>query len=443
MFSITIAEASRMLGVSTERVRQLVNRGTLAAEQVAGIWLIDEGSVAARVRNNPGPGRPSSKPKGKSTAKYLLMSRNHEVLAFKFDASTGEFFDTDEIIDAKRAPLSVMSPRGKKASSAALSYWWAHRAIPKARHGIEAKLVELGIADTYDLPFKSMGLSLSDQYWIKPYDSDVHWHDVNFFENDFIEAEVQDWMADVGLDSPDNTSDGVLSKRWVCRNGVRTLLKGGTLLEQEPYNEVIATELFSRLLNEGDYVPYHLEEWGGTLVSACPNFVGPTEELIPAYYVNDILPRVSHRDDYRHYVECCASLGVDDIEDALAKMIVCDDIMANTDRHWRNFGLIRDVETLEYRPAPLFDTGSSLWCRLTTRELAYAPFAVDMRPFYEDADRQLRLESNTSWLDFDKLSGFPEWATDLLDENPSMYGRTDFIYEGLQKRIDFLQLLFG
>ena len=60
-----------------------------------------------------------------------------------------------------------------------------------------------------------------------------------------------------------------------------------------------------------------------------------------------------------------------------------------------------------------------------------------------DADRQLRLASDTSWLDFDKLAGFPEWATDLLDENPSMYGRTDFIYEGLQKRIDFLQLLFG
>lgn len=65
------------------------------------------------------------------------------------------------------------------------------------------------------------------------------------------------------------------------------------------------------------------------------------------------------------------------------------------------------------------------------------------RPFYDDADRQLRLASNTSWLDFDKLADFPEWATDLLDENPSMYGRTDFIYKGLQKRIDFLQLLFG
>ena len=442
MFSITVAEASAKLGVSPARVRQLIRSGVLAAEQVAGIWLIDEKSVEARREHNPGRGRPSARLSQPNISRYLLMNRDHEVLAFRFDASTGEFLDADEIIDAKRAPLSIMSPRGTKASKTALSYWWCHRAIPKARHGIEAKLVELGVADTYDLPFKSMGLSLSDQYWIKPYRSFGAGR-VNYFENDFSEAPVEEWMADVGLDSPDNTSDGVLSKRWVCRNGERCLLKGGTLLDQEPYNEVIATELFSRLLSDGDYVPYTLIEWGGAPVSSCPNFVGPTEEFIPAYYVNEVLPQVPHRDSYRHYVECCAALGVEDIETALGKMILCDDIMANTDRHWRNFGLIRDVETLEYRAAPLFDTGSSLWCRVPTRELAYTPFVVNMRPFYEDADRQLRLIGDTSWLDLDKLAGFPEWASDFLDENPSMYDRTDFIYEGLQKRIDFLHLLFG
>lgn len=443
MFSITVAEASAKLGVSPARVRQLIRSGVLAAEQVAGIWLIDEKSVEARREHNPGRGRPSARLSQPNISRYLLMNRDHEVLAFRFDASTGEFLDADEIIDAKRAPLSIMSPRGTKASKTALSYWWCHRAIPKARHGIEAKLVELGVADTYDLPFKSMGLSLSDQYWIKPYGSEIRWSDVNYFENDFSEAPVEEWMADVGLDSPDNTSDGVLSKRWVCRNGERCLLKGGTLLDQEPYNEVIATELFSRLLSDGDYVPYTLIEWGGAPVSSCPNFVGPTEEFIPAYYVNEVLPQVPHRDSYRHYVECCVALGVEDIETALGKMILCDDIMANTDRHWRNFGLIRDVETLEYRAAPLFDTGSSLWRRVPTRELAYTPFVVNMRPFYEDADRQLRLIGDTSWLDLDKLAGFPEWASDFLDENPSMYDRTDFIYEGLQKRIDFLHLLFG
>ena len=66
---------------------------------------------------------------------------------------------------------------------------------------------------------------------------------------------------------------------------------------------------------------------------------------------------------------------------------------------------------------------------MPTRELAYTPFVVNMRPFYEDADRQLRLIGDTSWLDLDKLAGFPEWASDFLDANPSMYDRTDFIYQ--------------
>lgn len=53
MFSITVAEASAKLGVSPARVRQLIKSGVLAAEQVAGIWLIDEKSVEARRRAQP------------------------------------------------------------------------------------------------------------------------------------------------------------------------------------------------------------------------------------------------------------------------------------------------------------------------------------------------------------------------------------------------------
>ncbi|MCI8425852.1 MAG: helix-turn-helix domain-containing protein, partial [Adlercreutzia sp.] len=369
MFDTTVHEASTLLGVSVGRVHQLIKSGQLPAEQLAGIWLIDRNSVLTRAANKPQPGRPSDPSGFRRAARFLLMNRTHEVLSFKFDASTGEFFEADEIIDAARAPLSVMSPRGTRASKVALSYWWAHRTIPKARTGIEEKLRELGIADTYDLPFRSLGLSLSDQYWVKPYDSDLRWEDVNFFQNDFAETEAGDWLAEVGLDSPDNTSDGVLSKRWICEDGKRVLLKGGTLLEQEPFNEAIATELHRRLLTSGEYVPYELRQWNDSYVSACPNFLSSTEELIPAYYVNEVRPRDDRANSYRHYVDCCHALGVENIEDALGKMIVCDYLVANTDRHWRNFGLVRDVETLEYRPAPLFDSGSSLWCRVPTREL--------------------------------------------------------------------------
>lgn len=43
-------------------------------------------------------------------------------------------------------------------------------------------------------------------------------------------------------------------------------------------------------------------------------------------------------------------------------MIVCDFILANIDRHFNNFGAIRNIETLEFkRVAPIFDNGCSLW----------------------------------------------------------------------------------
>ncbi len=443
VFNVTVAEASSILGVSVGRVHQLIRSGALDAEKVGGIWLVDRNSIETRLSSVPAAGRPSSHPAGKGQARYLLMSRNHPVLSFRFDSATGEFFNADEVMDSARAPLSVVSPRGKKASRKALAYWWGHRVIPKARHGIEEKLRELGIENAHDLPFRSMGLSLSDQYWVKPIDSNLDWADINFFENDFIEIETEEWLADVGLDSPDNTSDGVLSKRWVCRDGERRLLKGGTLLEQEPYNEVIATNLFNRLLKPEEYVPYRLEEWGGAVVSSCPNFLRSDEEFIPALYVAEIARRPEGRSSYRHYVECCERLGITDAETALGKMIVGDYVMANSDRHWRNFGIVRNVETLECRIAPLFDTGTSLWCHIPTRELPFASFCSGAKPFFEDANRQLRLVDDASWLDLDKLTGFPEWASDFLEENPAMIGRTDSIFEGIQTRIDRLRAIFG
>lgn len=145
--------------------------------------------------------------------------------------------------------------------------------------------------------------------------------------------------------------------------------------------------------------------------------------------------------DYRHYIECCEALGVSDAELAVQKMIVCDDIIANTDRHWRNFGLVRDVETLEYRVAPLFDSGSSLWHQLPTRDMAYSDFSFFTKPFAEDANDQLRLVSDFSWLDLDALNGFPEAAADLLDQNPALAGRVDFIFEGIRSRIERLRVI--
>ena len=94
----------------------------------------------------------------------------------------------------------------------------------------------------------SLGLSLSDQYWIRPIGSDLGWEDVNLFDNPFPEN-LGDLLFGRGCDpcqvklpSPDLTTDGVLRKRWKIIHRRRCLLKSGTEpYGQEPYNEVAAS----------------------------------------------------------------------------------------------------------------------------------------------------------------------------------------------------------
>jgi hypothetical protein len=45
----------------------------------------------------------------------------------------------------------------------------------------------LGVPFPQLLLTKSCGLSLSDQYWIRPEGSSLRWEDINFFDNPFSE----------------------------------------------------------------------------------------------------------------------------------------------------------------------------------------------------------------------------------------------------------------
>ena len=321
MFNLTVEDASKRLGVGRARVNQLIRSGMLAAEKVGGIWLIDEQSVEARRNAAPKAGRPPASSSKGDVGRYVLMNRTHEVLSFRYDEAAGAFVDAGDIVDPARAPLGMISPRGRKVSKDALSFWWKHRCIPGTREGIDAKLAELGVDSPARIPFKSLGLSLSDQYWIRPENCEIAWEDVNYFDNDFCEMRSgRGWLDGVGLDSPDNTSEGELPKKWVCDGAKRLLVKGGSVLNQEPFNEAAASALYSRLLAPDEYVKYRLESRAGGAVCICENFVGSTEEYIPAYYVRQTMRQPNHRNDYQHYLECCSALDAEHVEIALSKI---------------------------------------------------------------------------------------------------------------------------
>lgn len=158
MFNLTVEDASKRLGVGRARVNQLIRSGMLAAEKVGGIWLIDEQSVEARRNAAPKAGRPPASSSKGDVGRYVLMNRTHEVLSFRYDEAAGAFVDAGDIVDPARAPLGMISPRGRKVSKDALSFWWKHRCIPGTREGIDAKLAELGVDSPARIPFKSLGL---------------------------------------------------------------------------------------------------------------------------------------------------------------------------------------------------------------------------------------------------------------------------------------------
>lgn len=61
-------------------------------------------------------------------------------------------------------------------------------------------------------------------------------------------------------------------------------------------------------------------------------------------------------------MRCIETLGIPVTKKEIDTMLQFDYLINNRDRHFGNFGFVRNVDTLEFKGlAPLFDNGSSLW----------------------------------------------------------------------------------
>ncbi len=178
------------------------------------------------------------------------MHKNVAVADIEIDEALGGVTKIRNVKSKEHLPVGTMRIQrdDKVVDRYAFNQWWTGRSIPASRVGISDALETLGIYNTKLLLTKCLGLSLSDHYWIKPYNKNILWEDVNFFDNDFSDDigdvlfGMNDKNADFDFVSPDNTSDGNLQKRWKIIDGKRCLLKSGsTPFRQQPFNEVIAT----------------------------------------------------------------------------------------------------------------------------------------------------------------------------------------------------------
>lgn len=353
--------------------------------------------------------------------KYILMHREIEVAEIELD-ELSHITNIYEVYAEEHFPVGTLGKHG--VDKTMLAKWWAKRSIPASRSGLRETLDLLHMSVPQELLAKCYGLSLSDQYWISPKDKPLMWKEINFFDHDFSEdvgnllfgyGEFSDSMS---LISPDNTSDGQLIKKWKIADGKRVLIKGGSNpYQQEPLCEVIASGIAERLCIP--HTKYTLLWEHEKPFSVCQDFITSETELVSAYHIMQSRKKPNDLSDYEFYLNCAEQLGVKNIREQTEKMIVLDFLIGNEDRHFNNFGLIRNAVTLEWiGAAPIFDCGTSLW--YNTQESLIKPLSPNLpaKPFKKTHREQIKLVKDFSWVDLKALDGMKEEMEEILSQSP-------------------------
>ncbi len=362
----------------------------------------------------------------------ILMNKNTKVLEAEYNEKIASFTNIYNIENIDYAPIIIKNALKENNNNITiLTEWFKGRGIPSWRDDLDLLLAKLNITTREELLDKAFGLSLSDQYWIKPYNSNVQYKDINFFEHDFNSADFtnitfsnsNDYSTKVNLVSPNNTTDGRLKKTWIIENKERYLLKGGYKNEVlEPFNEVLASMICDRL---GIYhTKYEIDVISNKVVSKCKCFINSNTELITAH---QILHNVCNKEKaYEEYINILENHNIKNAREKIEDMFILDYIIMNEDRHLNNFGIIRDVNTLEWLDvAPIFDNGESL------NIIDYTDEEVIInnqgRFFYriDNFDEMLKYIKNIKRYDLSKLDGVVEEFDDLLHSYSNITHMTD------------------
>lgn len=303
--------------------------------------------------------------------RYTFMNKNQKLFDFNYNENSKTIDEIVEIWNAKYLPLKLSYFENEKDLLDKFYHWLNNRYSKNSSWYKKVQWKYGSVNVDREFIIKSYGLSLSDQYWIKPTFSKEKWEDVNFFQNDFkyqpfLENDlkrVYDYQNVDVLYSPNITTGGELDKAWaILENGERVLYKSSnTFLGLEPINEYIASKICEILLlphaNCEIKILSNLNK--KCLVSVCPTFITPNTELIHAEDLIDA--SLKSKEAFIEYVTKLDQLGIKNAKEKIQKMIFLDMVLSNSDRHKQNFGVIRNVETLEYVDiAPIYDTGRSM-----------------------------------------------------------------------------------
>lgn len=268
---------------------------------------------------------------------YYLMSKNIIVAKVKDDKSIHYY--KKELV-----PLLLRITND-------IDLWLENRAIDRHRPSsrILRKMLRLTNSSELDVVLKFNAVSLTDTYWMKPTNSPMTWEEAikctDYFSELIINGKIDLYEDYHNRRTFELTNVGSYEKCW--RKDLKTddwyLVKKQKIEEVE--SEMIAYKV-AKLLN----IPVaEYNKLSDTLIE-CKNFIHNWD-----YNFEDAFSIVGEEEDAAYNMEQLGSLK-DSLLLEYTYMKILDAIIMNVDRHTRNYGILRNVDTGDIiSMAPMYD----------------------------------------------------------------------------------------
>ena len=237
--------------------------------------------------------------------------------------------------------------------------WLETRAIDshRANSRLLKKALRLQEKDDISTVIHVNGATITDNYWIKPFDSNLNYNDVKF-DNDYFSRLALKGNYDSfnraanskHTKTPELTNIGSFEKCWRLIDGKWWMYKIANHNEQ-------FSELFTYELGKSIGMNMAIYERGNGCIKSLDFTNGASVNFEPASaFMGD-------NEEYEDVIKTLEKLCPTAIPDYI-RMIFLDAVVANPDRHTSNFGLMRDIKTGKLLGlAPIFDHNMALISR--------------------------------------------------------------------------------
>lgn len=222
------------------------------------------------------------------------------------------------------------------------------------------------------------GLTMIDNFWLKEEDEDILFSQVNLRK-----VRLGDAAFPIAIDGkvisatnsvldPEITTSGMFAKTWYRgKEGIQLWKTDKTLDKINTKAEVLVSQFLDAL--DVPHVKYQHAKVNDVLLAVCDSISTDDVSLVTAQAVRDWC-RHTGKDFYKWLYT--------DYKHTFEQMVAIDYIIANTDRHWENWGFLVDNKTNHIiKMAPLYDHNQALiadYWGTKIDDLIYEPLGCSM-----------------------------------------------------------------